>query len=256
VPSDDAARYGDRWADVYDRVHAGLDPTAAVEAVSALAGGGPVLELGIGTGRIALPLARRGVEVEGVEASTRMVARLREKPGGADVPVEVADFADVRLGRRFAVVLLAFNTLFSLRTQEAQTRCFQTAAAHLAEDGRFVVEAFVPDPRRFDDEQSVRAAGFDGDQAALALELHDPVAQTVDSARLVIGADGFEVLPILIRYAWPSELDLMARIAGLALEARWENWDRRPFTGASRTHVSVYRPVPSGLPPAARSRPA
>lgn len=238
----DPAAYGDAWADVYDRLHAHVDDAdEVVDALARLAGDGPVLEFGVGTGRLALPLAARGVEVHGVDASQAMLDRLRAKPGGDQLTVTRADFAAVRLDRTFCLVVLAFNTLFNLPTQEAQVRCFERAAAHLRPGGRFVVEAFVPDLRRFEGNQAVRADDVHADQATLTLERHDPVAQAVTSVHLHASEDGLRFLPVPIRYAWPSELDLMARLAGLGLEHRWSDWAGSAFTAASTAHVSVYR---------------
>lgn len=239
----DPAAYGDAWAEFYDQVHARLPDTSdAVDTLARLSGGGPVLELGVGTGRLALPLAARGVEVHGVDASQAMLDRLRGKPGGAGLTVTRADFATIDLDRSFAVVVLVFNTLFNLPTQAAQVRCFATAAAHLRAGGRFVVEAFVPDLSRFHGDQAARVSDVTAGAAALTLERHDPVSQTVDSVHLHVGEHGLaRPLPVSVRYAWPSELDLMARLAGLTREERWGDWSGTPFTAASTAHVSVYR---------------
>ena len=151
----DAWTYGDRVADVYDELYAALDPSDAVEALARLAGSGPALELAIGTGRIALPLAARGVEVHGIDASEAMVAKLRDKPGGAAIPITMGDFADVAVDGRYSLVYVVFNTFFGLLTQEDQVRCFRNVATRLADDGVFVIEAFVPDVTRFDRAQRV-----------------------------------------------------------------------------------------------------
>jgi SAM-dependent methyltransferase len=234
--------YGEAWADVYDRVHAeGPDTDAEVEALVRLAAGGRVLEFGIGTGRLALPLAASGLEVHGIDASQAMVARLRAKPGGERIPVVIGDFADARAEGRFDLVLLAFNTLFNLPSQDAQCRCFANAAAHLTPRGVFVVDAFVPDLRRFHDDQAVRAADLGSDRnVVLEVARHDPVTQRIVSARVVIDR-GVETRTMKIRYAWPSEIDLMARLAGLELAERWGGWSGEPFTRDSPSHVSVYR---------------
>lgn len=245
----DPAEYGDRWAAVYDAEHEGLDPSMAVETLVTLAPrGGRVLELGIGTGRLALPLAGRGLQVHGVDASERMVEQLRGKPGGEAIPVTVADFADVRLDGAFDLVFVAFNTLFALPDQDSQVRCVGNAAAHLAPGGRFVVEAFVPDHGRFRDGQAVRADRVDDDGARLSVEQHDAARQTVTAVVVRLSDEGARLLPVRLRYAWPSELDLMARLAGLRLEHRWAGWGRSPYSADSRAHVSVYRSdTPAGL---------
>lgn len=238
-----APTFGDRAAEVYDELLAvrGTDPDAAADLLAELAGPGPALELAIGTGRIALPLADRGVEVHGIDASEAMVARMREKPGGADIPVTIGDFADVGVDGRYPLVFVVFNTFFALMTQEDQLRCFANVAEHLAEHGSFVIEAFVPDLTRFDRGQRVHAQSVELERAELELSVHDAVAQTVRSQLVVVTAEGMRLVPIFIRYAWPSELDLMARLAGLRLAERWAGWGREPFDGSSGMHVSVYR---------------
>lgn len=232
--------YGERIADRYDEWYASLDPGPAVERLAALADGGPVLELGIGTGRIALPLAARGVEVHGIDASPAMVARLREKPGGDAVPVTIGNFADLPVEGTFSVVFVAFNTFFALLTQEDQVRCFRNAARRLAPRGVFVIEAFVPDPSRFDRGQRISVERVEDDALRVAASRHDAARQRVDTHHLLLGEEGISLTPLRIRYAWPSELDLMARLAGLELRARWGGWAEQPFTCDSPAHVSVY----------------
>ncbi len=236
----DAATYGDRIAEVYDERHALLDPTEAVAALADLAAGGRVLELAIGTGRVALPLAARGVEVHGVDASEEMVARLRAKPGGERIPVTIGDLAEVPVEGSFGLVFVVFNTFFALTTQEAQCALFAKVAEHLAAGGRFVIEAFVPDLGRFDRNQRLAVLGVELDRVLLDASEHDPVTQTVQTQHVVLEAGGTRMFPVHLRYAWPSELDLMARLAGLRLEDRWGGWRREPFTAASTQHVSVY----------------
>jgi SAM-dependent methyltransferase len=235
--------YGDRIADVYD-AESFLrhdDATEAVEFLAPFARKGRALELGIGTGRIAVPLAARGVKVEGVDASERMVERLRAKPGGAAIPVRIGDFGDLDIEGRFSLVFVVFNTFFGLLSQEAQVRCFERVAKRLDDGGVFVIEAFVPSPERFDrgqrtDTTKIAEAYFD-----VTCNVHDAARQRVDSRHIRFRDDGrYDVYPVNIRYAWPSELDLMARLAGLRLRERFAGWDRRPFTTASGSHVSVY----------------
>jgi len=236
--------YGDRIAGSYDGLYPTVDPDA-IETIAELAGDSPALELGIGTGRFALPLHARGVDIHGIDASEAMIERLRAKPEGATIPVTMADFEDFRMDHQFGIVFVVFNTFFVLLTQEAQIRCFRTVAAHLRPGGRFLIEAFVPDLSRFDRGQRVSAARLDADGALLEVSKHDPVAQTVDSQMIRIEDAGFRLFPIRLRYAWPSELDLLARLAGLELEHRWGSWKREPFGAASEAHVSVYRAVDS-----------
>jgi SAM-dependent methyltransferase len=233
--------YGDRVADAYDAwFHPPSDVGGAVEFLAQLAGAGPALELGIGTGRIALPLAATGVQVHGVDASEAMVAKLREKPGGIDIGVTIGDFADVPVEGRFPLVYVVFNTLFGLLTQEDQKRCLRNVAAHLSDDGVFVVEAFVPDLARFDRGQRVETHRVETDRVFLDLSVHDAENQRVSVQLMVLEAEGrFQMFPVELRYLWPSELDVMAELAGLRLRERWKDWDREPFTGQDK-HVSVF----------------
>jgi SAM-dependent methyltransferase len=235
--------YGDRIADVYDAWYGEadfLEKDASIELLAELAGGGPVLELAIGTGRLALPLAERGLEVHGVDASEAMVARLREKPGGADIPVTMGDFADVPVEGAYPLVFVAFNTFFGLPSQEAQVRCFANAAAHLAEGGVFLIEAFVPDLGRFDRNQRFQTNSVSTTEVNLDASRHDPLEQRVDSVHVVLTEAGTRLYPVNLRYAFPAELDLMARLAGLELKHRWGGWRREEFTRQSQRHVSVY----------------
>ncbi len=238
----DPTTYGRRLADDYDAmVEDELDTEAAVEGLAMLAGEGPVLELGIGTGRLALPLAERGLDVCGVDASEDMVARLRTKPGGADLPVVVGDFAEAEVDGRFTLVVLAVNTIYALPSQEAQVRCFANAARHLLTGGRFVVDAWIPDVAAFRRDRGVRVRVRRDDAVTLEVIEHDAAGQWMHVTSMRISDDRVQVDPLHHRYAWPSELDLMARLAGLELEHRWEDWHRRPFVSASPSHVSVWR---------------
>ena len=232
--------YGDRIADVYDTLYSGLNTEAAVDCLASLAGEGPVLELAIGTGRLALPLAERGLEVHGIDASEAMVAKLREKPGGERIPVTMGDFAEVGVEGRYSLVFVAFNTLFALQTQEDQLRCFTNVAAHLAEGGVFVIEVFFPDLARFDRGQRVQVTRLDPNEVMLDASQHDAAEQRVESSHIVVTEQGIRLYPVNIRYAFPAELDLMARLAGLELKERWGGWGREPFTADSPRHVSVY----------------
>jgi SAM-dependent methyltransferase len=242
----DVSTYGDRIADVYDRLPQVPDNAeAAVAALASLAGSGPVLELGIGTGRIALPLAARGLAVHGIDASEAMVKRLRTKPGGDRIPVAMGNFADVALEARFSLIYVAFNSFFGLLSQDDQVRCFARVAERLTEQGVFVIEAFVPDVTRFDRGQRLAVTTMGVGDLQLEASVHDPVEQRVRAQHIVISAEGTKLYPVQLRYAWPSELDLMARLAGLRLRDRWGGWDRRPFTAASTSHVSIYA---AGIP--------
>ena len=240
---DDPAFYGDIWAGVYDEHHAGLDPAAAVEFLAGLAGGGRVLELAIGTGRVALPLAGRGIAVEGVDASAVMVERLRAKPGGEPVPVTIGDMAEVPVSGSFSLVYLVFNTLFGLLTQARQADCFRNVAQVLDPGGVFVIECFVPDLARFDRGQRVQALAVTEDSATVELSVHDAAGQRVSTQIVTLDGQGMHLRPVAIRYSWSGELDLMAEQAGLRLRDRYSDWGRQPFDSTSGKHVSVYQPT-------------
>ena len=236
-----AATYGDRIAEIYDRFYPGTgDDSPEVRALATLAGGGRALELGIGTGRVALPLAEQGVAIHGIDASEAMVVKLRANPGGAAIPVTIGDFADVPVDGTFTLIFAVFNTFFALTTQEAQVRCFLRVADHLADGGVFLIEVFVPDPARFVRGQSLGVASLDTDRVTLDVARHDALHQRVYSQHLVLAESGTRIYPVQIRYAWPSELDLMARLAGLCLRERWSDWTGAPFTSSSTSHISIY----------------
>jgi cyclopropane fatty-acyl-phospholipid synthase-like methyltransferase len=233
--------FGQDTADIYDASQRG-DEAAAAAFLERLAGAGPALELAIGTGRIALPLAARGIRVDGIDLSPAMVARLRAKPGGDQISVTMGDFADVPVPGTYRLVFVVFNTLFNLLTQDDQVRCFENVAAHLDEDGSFVVEAFVPSYLyRLRDDQYVDAENIGVTEVWFDAGRHDPVAQRLDETHVrLTREEGVRLYPVVTRYAWPSELDLMAHIAGLRLKERWAGWNGEPFNSASKTHVSVY----------------
>ena len=217
------------------------DELAAVSFLAQLAGTGPALELAIGTGRIALPLAARGIRVDGVDISPAMVARLRTKPGGDRLSVTVGDFADVPVPDRYRLVFVVWNSLFNLLTQADQVRCFENVAAHLTDDGSFVVEAFVPSfLHRLRNGQQVDAESIEVDEVRLDVLRHDAATQRLEESHVSLSRRGVRLNPVVQRYAWPSELDLMARIAGLRLKGRWGGWGHAPFDSGSRMHVSVY----------------
>jgi Methyltransferase domain len=234
--------FGEDVASVYDeRVGGMFDPavvTPVVDLLSDLAGGGAALEFGIGTGRIALPLAGRGIRVHGIDDSEAMVARLRSKPGGEDIGVTMGDFATTRVEGRFSVVYLVFNTIFNLVTQEAQVACFQNAAAHLESGGRFVIETGVPDLQSLPLGQTI--IPFRADPEGLSFDVYDVATQRFSSQHYVFADGDVKTYPVEFRYAWPAEFDLMARLAGMTLQNRWAGWRQEPFTSLSRSHVSVY----------------
>jgi SAM-dependent methyltransferase len=229
-----AARYDESSAEMFDP--AVVEPV--VDFIAALAGRGRALELGIGTGRIALPLAERGVPVHGIELSEAMVARLRAKPGGEDVGVTIGDFATTRVDGRFTVAYLVFNTIMNLTTQEAQVACFRSVAAHLEPGGCFVIEVGVPELQRLPPGESVRP--FELTATKLGFDEIDVATQSLISHHYTDVDGKVEHVSIPFRYVWPSELDLMAELAGMKLRERWSGWKREPFTSDSRQHVSVW----------------
>ena len=234
--------FGERAASVYDQRAADMfDPavvTPVVQMLADLAGQGGALEFGIGTGRIALPLAERGVRIAGIDNSEAMVARLRAKPGGEDIEVVIGDFARTRVSGEFSLVYLVFNTIFNLVTQDEQVACFQNAAAHLRSGGRFVIETGVPDLQNLPVGQTI--IPFRADPEGIGFDVYDVVTQRFSSQHYVFAEGRVETHPVEFRYAWPCELDLMARLAGLTLQDRWAGWQREPFTSLSRQHLSVY----------------
>lgn len=236
---DDPAYFGAKWADDYDDL-TDLDPAPAVEFLTELAGGGRVLELAIGTGRVALPLAQHGIAVEGIQASEAMVDRLREKPGGTSIPVTIGDMADVAVDGPFRMTYLVFNTLYNLIDQARQVDCFRNVARVLEPGGTFVLECFVPDPARFDNGQRVDAPVVTAEAVTLRLAHHNAAEQRMIRQVITLSANGMRLHPVMLRYCWPSELDLMAQLAGLRLRERHSTWTRTPYDSDSRSHISVY----------------
>jgi SAM-dependent methyltransferase len=232
--------FGEDVAEMYRDVHRG-DEVAAVAFLEQLADGGPALELAIGAGRVALPLAALGIRVDGVDISPAMIAQLRAKPGGDEISVTVGDFADVPAPGAYRLIFVVWNTLFNLLTQDDQVRCFQNVADHLTDDGSFVVEAYVPAfLYRLRNDQYVEAESIRVDEVRLDALRHDMATQMIEESHVSLSPAGVRLNPVVQRYAWPSELDLMARIAGLRLKSRWGGWNREPFNSNSSAHVSVY----------------
>jgi SAM-dependent methyltransferase len=229
-----AEEYDDLYEDEWDT-------DAAVERIAQLAAGGKVLEFGIGTGRLAVPLVARGIEVHGVDGSAEMVGKLREKPGGDAIPVHIGNFADVDAGRDFWLVVLAVNTIFALPDQQAQVACFANAARHLAAGGMFVVEAWVPDVGAFRQNRLVRPRVMRDDTISIETSEIDTVSQMIRTTQAVLTNGSVRLYPANHRYAWPAELDLMAQLCGFQREARWADWSGATFTGASPAHVTLYR---------------
>lgn len=240
----DLTTYGRTWGPYYDEMFSEADD-AMVDLLARHAGDPPrALELAIGTGRVALPLGEKGVEVVGIDASEEMVSRMRAKPGGEAIPVVMGDFGDVAVEDEFPLIYLVFNTIFGLLTQDRQVECFQNVAEHLEPGGRFILDCFVPDVKRFDryntrmGVSSIKSI----DEHTYELTIYEPVNQRLSTHVVKRKADGETVvLPVEVRFAWPSELDLMARLAGLELEDRFGWYDLRPFTEQSKSHMSIYR---------------
>jgi SAM-dependent methyltransferase len=234
--------FGERAAQRYDESSAEMFAPAAVDPVvdflAGLAGDGAALELGIGTGRIALPLAQRGVPVHGIDLSEAMVARLRAKPGAERVGVTVGDFATTTVDGSFSVAYLVFNTINNLTSQDEQVACFQNVAAHLGPGGCFVIEVGVPALQRLPPGETVRA--FTVSATRLGFDEYDVASQGLISHHYTVVDGELEVVSMPFRYVWPAELDLMARLAGMRLRERWSGWTREPFTSDSDSHVSVW----------------
>jgi SAM-dependent methyltransferase len=238
---DDPAHFGELWAHDYDSPTSGPEPVLEVDFLAERAGDGRALELAIGTGRIGLPLADRGVPVEGIEGSAKMVERMRAKPGGDRIPVVIGDLADVAVSGPFRLVFLVFNTLFNLLEQDRQAECFRNVARVLEPGGAFVLECYVPNPARFDRAGQVEVRDVSEEAATIEVFSHDPANQRFTSQKITFDAGGLRLRPHVQRYCWPAEIDLMAAQAGLQLTERYADWRRRPFDRTSTDHISVYR---------------
>ena len=238
----DDGYFDERVAARYDESEAEMSDPAVVEPVVEflveLAGSGSALELGIGTGRIALPLAQRGVPVHGIDLSKAMVARLRAKPGGEEIAVTIGDFATAKVEGTFSVAYLVFNTIMNLTTQDEQVACFQNVAAHLEPGGCFVIEVGVPELQRLPRGETF--VPFDVSPTHLGLDEYDVASQGLTSHHYSVVDGKLELNSVPFRYVWPAELDLMARLAGMTLRERWSGWKREPFTSDSTKHVSVW----------------
>jgi SAM-dependent methyltransferase len=230
-----AARYKTLWPQLYDAEV--VEP--AVDLLAELAGGGRVLELGVGTGRIAIPLARRGLAVHGIELSPAMVEQLQAEPGSAEVTVTIGDFSTARVDGTFGLAYLVRNTIMNLTTQDAQVDCFLNVARHLAPGGLFVIEVIVPPWQRLPPGETI--VPFDVGPSHVGFDEIDVATQTSRSHHFWFIDGETTTFSAPFRNVWPSELDLMARLAGMVLRERWADWDRAPFTGTSRSHVSVWQ---------------
>lgn len=240
----DSQTYGQRWAPYYDDLYSEVDDST-IDLLARYAGEPPrALELAIGSGRIAIPLLHRGVDVVGIDTSEEMVAMLRAKDGGEAIEVVMGDFGDVAVNDTFPLIYLAFNTIFGLLTQDSQVECFRNVADHLEPGGCFIIDCFVPDVRRFDAYNTRIGVSSIGsvNEHMYEMTIYEPVSQRLSTHVVKRNADGSTaVLPVEIRFAWPSELDLMARLAGLELEDRFGWYDLRPFNERSTSHMSIYR---------------
>jgi trans-aconitate methyltransferase len=229
-----AKGYDARSANLFEP--AVVDP--AVSFLADLAGTGAALELGIGTGRIALPLSQRGVRVHGIDLSPAMVAQLQTKPGSDEIGVTIGDFATTSVGGTFRLAYLVFNTIMNLTTQDEQVACFRNVSSQLEPGGCFVIEVMVPELQRLPPGETVRA--FTVTPTHLGFDEYDVATQAVVSHHYWVVDGHLETFSAPFRYVWPSELDLMARLAGLTLRERWSDWHREPFTSDSRQHISVW----------------
>lgn len=241
----DETTFGALNADAYDELHDPGTTEESVALISELAGKSRILELAIGTGRMALPLAARGHDVSGIEGSPEMIAKLRAKPGGASLRVVQGDMANVAIDGPFDFAFLVFNTLFNLPDQESQIRLFANMARKLAPGGQFLVEAFVPEFSGFTNHQRLATKSMGMETLCIEAVQHDPVQQTLHFQRAHISNSGTRLVPLPLRYAYPAEIDLMARLAGLTLQARWGGWHRQEFTAESKMHVSLYKKADS-----------
>jgi len=235
-----ASTYGEMIAEVYDDWYSDLDQ-AIIPILVELAQGGRALELGIGTGRVALPLQQAGIEVHGIDASQAMVEKLRAKQDSENIPVTLGNFADVAVEGQFDLIFVVFNTFFALSSQEEQIHCMKNAASSLSAKGVFLVEVFFPNMARYIDQQTVRATTIYDHRLQLEATRIDMINQQIISQHTVLSNEGIRLYPVKIRYAWPAELDLMARLAGLTLQHRWGTWRKDPFTQENGRHISVYK---------------
>jgi len=233
-----AQRYATLWPELFDP--AVVDP--AVNFLADLAGAGPALELGIGTGRVALPLSRRGVRVHGIELSPAMVAQLEVQPGASDISVTIGDFATAEVGGTFTLAYLLRNTITNLTTQDEQVESFRKVAALLEPGGRFVIENYIPELQRLPPGETIHV--FTATPAHVGFEEYDVATQIAFSHHYWVIDGQLEIRSTPHRYVWPSELDLMARLAGMRLRERWGGWHREAFTSESRNHISVWERAP------------
>jgi SAM-dependent methyltransferase len=235
----DKSTYGDTIAEVYDVWYSKFDENI-IDRLFELAPKGSAFELGIGTGRIAIPLMKRGLTVEGIDSSRLMVNRLKRKKSGKDISVQIGDFSNFKSKKKYDLVYIVFNTLFGLTSLEDQINCFKSVYAILKPNGKFVVEAFVPDLNRFDMGQTIRTSDITDDNIIVECAKHDSANQMVVSHLLRFSEKGTKIYPNKLRYAWPFEIELMGRLTGFQLTDRWGDWQKRAFNSSSSFHVSIF----------------
>jgi len=233
------AEYGDKWADIYDDLYPPAS-TSLIDFLVAEAGPGPVLELGIGTGRVALLLKKKGIDIHGIDASSKMMDKLKEKEGGKDIPVKIGNFIEIQAPPYYSMIYAVFNSFFGLQSREDQIKGFQSISDALLPGGRFIIEAIIPDLSSFDKNQAFSVVSITPTEVVLNASQIDPTAQTLMGQRIHISEGGIKLLPTEFRWVWPSELDLMANSAGLPLIERFGSWTRTPFTQKSTVHISIY----------------
>jgi len=237
-----ASTYGDKVADIYDKEYGDFDPEM-IERIFEFAPNGSAFELGIGTGRVALPLLKKGMKVDGIDSSISMVNKLKAKPGSKNISIQIGDFSKFQTAKKYDVVFVVFNTFFSLLTQDDQISCFKSVYNALKPDGKFIIEAFVPDPARLAKGQTTMISDIEQDSVSMEYTMYDVADQMVTSQLVRISEKGIKMVPIIIRYAYPAEFDLMAKLTGFELSERWANWKKEPFTSKSGFHISVYKKI-------------
>ena len=235
------ATYGQKIAAIYDSLYSNLKNDEIIEFLNEYSNTNPVLELGIGTGRIALPLQNMGHKIYGIDSSESMINKLKEKPRGKEIQTELTDFENFNLNIKFSLVYVVFNTFFGILTQKGQVNCFKCVSKHLKSDGAFILETFVPDLSRFDRDQRTSVTHIELNKILTEYNIHNRNNQNVICQYHLITESKNQLFPLKIRYAYPSELDLMANLAGLKLTERYSNWKKEMFTNSSNSHISVYR---------------
>jgi len=237
--------YGDTIAEVYDNIYQYVNPDM-IERLYECAPNGQVFELGIGTGRIAIPLLNRGINIDGIDSSAAMIEKLKTKLNGRHIGLQIGDFSKFKTVKKYDLIYIVFNTLYGLLTQEDQMNCFRCVSDALKPKGRFVIEGFVPDVTRFDRGQTIRTDEIETNLVQLECSKHDLINQRVDSQIIRITENGIKLIPVNVRYVWPSELNLMAKITGFELSERWSNWKKDNFNSDSLSHISIYEKAKNG----------